>query len=76
MHSSRDADPAIAAARALVLGLPTLRASVHRSGMNKPRSGQEKSKGGGGGLGRVLRKQMARLCIIRECVIMLLFYHD
>ncbi|OEL15299.1 hypothetical protein BAE44_0023682, partial [Dichanthelium oligosanthes] len=23
-----------------------------------------------------LRKQMARLCIIRECVIMLLFYHD
>ncbi|KAF8716306.1 hypothetical protein HU200_019056 [Digitaria exilis] len=43
--------------------------------MNKPRSGQGKSRGGGG-LGRVLRKQMVRLCIIRECVIMLLFYHD
>jgi hypothetical protein len=46
--------------------------------MNRPRSsgGQGKRGGGGGGLGRVLRKQVARLCIIRECVIMLLFYHD
>jgi hypothetical protein len=49
--------------------------------MNRPRSGsgQKKGKrggGGGGGLGAALRKQVARLCIIRECVIMLLFYHD
>jgi hypothetical protein len=47
--------------------------------MDKPRSGSgqgKKRRGGGGGLGGALRKQMARLCIIRECVIMLLFYHD
>jgi len=49
--------------------------------MNKPRSGsgqqgKRRGGGGGGGLGGALRKQMARLCIIRECVIMLLFYHD
>jgi hypothetical protein len=47
--------------------------------MNKPRSGSgqgKKRRGGGGGLGGALRKQVARLCIIRECVIMLLFYHD
>jgi hypothetical protein len=48
--------------------------------MNKPRSGSgqqgKRRGGGGGGLGGALRKQMARICIIRECVIMLLFYHD
>ncbi|XP_008786558.1 uncharacterized protein LOC103704860 [Phoenix dactylifera] len=32
--------------------------------------------GGGGGLGRALREQKARLYIIRRCVVMLLCWHD
>jgi hypothetical protein len=43
--------------------------------MNKPWS-QGKQRRGGGGLGRVLREQKARLYIIRRCVVMLLCYHD
>ncbi|XP_073116097.1 small polypeptide DEVIL 4-like [Elaeis guineensis] len=33
-------------------------------------------RGGGGGLGRALREQKARLYIIRRCVVMLLCWHD
>lgn len=87
-HSSgRDADPGVARRRrepwCSVPHPPCLcsLAAVSPAGtMNKPRSGSgqqgKRRGGGGGGLGGALRKQMARLCIIRECVIMLLFYHD
>jgi hypothetical protein len=34
------------------------------------------SRGGGGGLSRMLREHKARLYIIRRCVVMLLCCHD
>jgi hypothetical protein len=38
--------------------------------------GKQRAAAGGGGLGRLLKEQKARLYIIRRCVVMLLCYHD
>jgi hypothetical protein len=38
--------------------------------------GKQRAGGGGGGLGRLLKEQKARLYIIRRCVVMLVCYHD
>ncbi|OQU78385.1 hypothetical protein SORBI_3009G219601 [Sorghum bicolor] len=83
--SGRDAGPAVAARRPLVLGSPSPSPCLcsfvsSRDRMNKPRSGKngqgKRRRGGGGGLRRVLRDEMTRLRIIWRCVVLLLCYHD
>ncbi|VAH75344.1 hypothetical protein VPH35_049609 [Triticum aestivum] len=59
-----------------LLAQPSPSCSARMNKVKKSHGGKHKGAGSGGGISRMLRRHTARLYIIRQCVVMLLCYHD